>query len=70
MNTAQVDLAADAGAEFILSPGTSSAVIARTKERLNERDVRIHYYREHSAASRLQPEDIDEAYIAGANICI
>ncbi|WP_216626789.1 bifunctional 4-hydroxy-2-oxoglutarate aldolase/2-dehydro-3-deoxy-phosphogluconate aldolase [Paenibacillus phytohabitans] len=29
----QVDLAADAGAEFILSPGTSAAVIARTKER-------------------------------------
>jgi len=29
----QVDLAAEAGAEFILSPGTSAAVITRTKER-------------------------------------
>lgn len=36
------------------------------KEQLNERDVRIYYYRSHSAASRLQPGDIDEDYIAGA----
>ncbi|WNS43176.1 sugar kinase [Paenibacillus sp. MMS20-IR301] len=36
------------------------------KERLNEREVRMYYYRSHSAASRLQPGDIDEAYIAAA----
>jgi len=36
------------------------------KEQLNERDVRVYYYRRHSAASRLQPDDIDEEYIAGA----
>jgi 2-dehydro-3-deoxygluconokinase len=36
------------------------------KEQVHENDVRIYYYRQHSAASRLRPEDLDEAYIASA----
>jgi 2-dehydro-3-deoxygluconokinase len=34
------------------------------KEIVNEKNVRIHYYRKHSAASLLAPQDIDEDYIA------
>ena len=36
------------------------------KEIRNEKDVRITYYRKHSAASRIRPEQIDEDYIASA----
>ncbi|MDZ5711334.1 sugar kinase [Jeotgalibacillus haloalkalitolerans] len=36
------------------------------KEMLNEEHVRVYYYRQRSAASNLQPEDIDESYIARA----
>lgn len=28
----------------------------------------VHYYRKHSAASRMQPEDLDEAYIRGSKL--
>ncbi|GMK38447.1 2-dehydro-3-deoxygluconokinase [Paenibacillus sp. CCS19] len=28
----------------------------------------VHYYRKHSAASRVQPEDLDEAYIRGSKL--
>lgn len=34
------------------------------KEIVSEKNVRIHYYRKHSAASLLAPQDIDEDYIA------
>ncbi|MCP3028579.1 PfkB family carbohydrate kinase [Halobacillus sp. A5] len=37
------------------------------KERLSPDEIRVKYYRRHSAASRMRPEDIDEEYIAGAN---
>ncbi|GGG20815.1 sugar kinase [Paenibacillus abyssi] len=30
--------------------------------------VAVHYYRKHSAASRMKPEDLDEAYIRGSKI--
>lgn len=36
------------------------------KEMISEKNVRITYYRDHSAASFLHPVHIDEAYIAGA----
>ena len=36
------------------------------KEHLQEGRVRVSYYRRHSAASRLTPEHVSEAYIAGA----
>ncbi|OCT10767.1 2-dehydro-3-deoxygluconokinase [Paenibacillus pectinilyticus] len=36
------------------------------KEKRSSGDVRIYYYRRHSAASMLQPEDLDEDYILRA----
>lgn len=36
------------------------------KESVNEKNVRIYYYRKHSAASFLSPADISEEYIANA----
>ncbi|RAV04145.1 sugar kinase [Paenibacillus sp. YN15] len=36
------------------------------KEKLHERNVRVYYYRQGSAASRMGPEDVDEEYLAGA----
>ncbi|WP_101845515.1 sugar kinase [Halobacillus sp. Marseille-P3879] len=36
------------------------------KERLTPEEIRVKYYRRHSAASRMRAEDIDEEYIAGA----
>ncbi|MDF2925967.1 MAG: 2-keto-3-deoxygluconate kinase [Paenibacillaceae bacterium] len=36
------------------------------KERLHETNVRVYYYRRHSAASCMGPASINEAYVAGA----
>ena len=38
------------------------------KEKRTEKDIRVYYYRSGSAASKLNPEDIDEDYIASAKI--
>lgn len=38
------------------------------KEQLSGEDVNVYYYRKGSAASLMEPEDLDEAYIAGAKI--
>ncbi|GGH88054.1 2-dehydro-3-deoxygluconokinase [Pullulanibacillus pueri] len=36
------------------------------KEMVTDEEINVYYYRGNSAASRLSPEDLDEAYIAGA----
>ncbi|AKU25408.1 sugar kinase [Geobacillus subterraneus] len=36
------------------------------KELRRANDVRVYYYRKHSAASKMKPEDLDEGYIARA----
>jgi 2-dehydro-3-deoxygluconokinase len=37
------------------------------KEIIREGEVRIYYYRENSAASKIAPDDVEESYIAKAN---
>lgn len=38
------------------------------KEKKSATNLNVYYYRQHSAASLLQPEDLDEAYIAQAKV--
>ena len=45
---------------------TSSRTGTFFKEIIREGEVRIYYYRENSAASKLAPEDLEESYLAQA----
>lgn len=38
------------------------------KERLSPKEINVYYYRKDAAASRLSPEDMDEAYISQAKV--